>query len=179
MADREKDKLKSDIKNVAESVEKGSTAEVKFTQDSSRRRAPRQTTGTAAPSPSTGCQDAPQCASWNASLCVVPAVNGSCPVLCEGCGSPSEPNVVVATFSTTVTVTFPAGTTFADAKKAVAAQPKATLMYTVGGEKQTFEIDYATVAKTIQDVTPTTPSSAATALPTAATVLIATVAALF
>jgi hypothetical protein len=107
-----------------------------------------------------------------------------------------------STFSATVTVTFPAGTTLKAAKDAVEAQPKAKLTYTVGGELKEFTVDYAVVAKTVKDVTPepalpptlteaekktkantaapTAPaSSAATVLSTVAMVLVATVAALF
>jgi hypothetical protein len=106
-----------------------------------------------------------------------------------------------STFSATVTVTFPAGTTLKAAKDAVEAQPKAKLTYTVSGELKEFTVDYAVVAKTVKDVTPepalptlteaekktkantaapTAPaSSAATVLSTVAMVLVATVAALF
>ena len=90
-----------------------------------------------------------------------------------------------ATFSATVTITFPAGTSLADAKAAIKALPTAeTFTYTVGGVTKTHKIDYAKVAETAADVTPPPsstlpPSSAATVLSTVATVLIATVAALF
>jgi len=94
-----------------------------------------------------------------------------------------------ATFSATVTVTLPAGTTLDAAKSAIKALPKLDLEYTVNGVKKTFAIDYAEVAKTVKDVTPsatttpseaaTTPSSAATVLSTVATVLVATATTLF
>jgi len=83
-----------------------------------------------------------------------------------------------ATFSATVTVTFPVGKTFDAAKAAIKAQPEFTLRYTVNGVAQEKKIDYEEVVKTVKDVTPNA-SSAATVLSTVATVLAATVAALF
>jgi hypothetical protein len=87
------------------------------------------------------------------------------------------------TFSATVTVTFPAGTTYDEVKAAFKKQPAAELTYTVGGDKKTHKVDYAKVAENLKDLTlgttTTTPSSATTVLSTVATVLVATVAALF
>lgn len=87
------------------------------------------------------------------------------------------------TFSAKVTVTFPVGTSEEVAKKAVKEQPKANLEYTINNEKKTHTIDFASLeikSEKVKVTTTTTPaSSAVTVLSTVATVLIATVAALF
>lgn len=85
------------------------------------------------------------------------------------------------TFSAEVTVTFPVGTSEEVAKKAVKEQPKANLEYTINNEQKTHTIDFASLEiKVVEVTTTTTPaSSAVTVLSTVATVLIATVAALF
>lgn len=81
------------------------------------------------------------------------------------------------TFSSIVTVKFPVGTTLEQAKALIKAQPTATLKYTIGGVAMETVIAFAELELT--DVTPPPTSSAATVLSTVATVLIATVAALF
>jgi hypothetical protein len=87
------------------------------------------------------------------------------------------------TFSAEVTVTFPVGTSEEVAKKAVKEQPKANLEYTINNEKKTHTIDFASLeikSEKVEVTTTATPaSSAVTVLSTVATVLIATVAALF
>merc|ERR1712216_94380 len=87
------------------------------------------------------------------------------------------------TFSAEVTVTFPVGTSEEVAKKAVKEQPQANLEYTINNEKKTHTIDFASLeikSEKVKVTTTTTPaSSAVTVLSTVATVLIATVAALF
>jgi hypothetical protein len=86
------------------------------------------------------------------------------------------------TFSAEVTVTFPVGTSEEVAKKAVKEQPKANLEYTINNEKKTHTIDFASLeikSEKVKVTTTTPASSAVTVLSTVATVLIATVAALF